>query len=127
MSVAGLRVSVLPGINVSPQTGQHTDGRITGKVALNWKPNEDNLIYVFAARGYKPGGINPPTPPGLEFKPETVMDYEAGWKGSFFDRHLKTQIGVFYNEYKNFQQQVLNPISGRGGVTNVPSCHDQGI
>ena len=116
-----------PGINVSPQTGTHSDGRLTGKVAINWKPNDDHLVYVFVARGYKPGGINPPTPPGLEFKPETVIDYEAGWKGSFFDRHLKTQIGIFYNDYENFQQQVLNPLSGRGGVTNVPKATIKGF
>ncbi len=116
-----------PGINVSPQTGHHTDGRMTGKVAINWKPSEDQLIYVFAARGYKPGGINPPTPPGLEFKPETVTDYEAGWKASFLDRHLKTQIGVFYNKYRDFQQQILNLNSGRAGVTNVPSATIKGF
>jgi iron complex outermembrane recepter protein len=117
----------LPGINVSPQTGHHADGRMTGKVAINWKPNEDNLIYVFAARGYKPGGINPPTPPGAEFQPETVTDYEAGWKASFFDRRIKTQIGVFYNDYSNFQQQILNLNSGRQGVTNVPTATIKGF
>jgi iron complex outermembrane recepter protein len=118
---------LLPGINVSPQTGHHTDGKMTGKIALNWKPNDDQLIYVFAARGYKPGGINPPTPPGAEFLPETVTDYEAGWKGSFMDRHLKTQIGVFYNDYKNFQQSVLNPSSGRLGVLNVAGATIKGF
>ncbi len=117
----------LPGINVAPQTGHHTDGRMTGKVALNWKPNEDNLIYVFVARGYKPGGINPPTPPGAEFLPETVTDYEAGWKGSFADNHLKTQIGVYYNKYKNFQQNVLNPVSGRAGILNVAAATIKGF
>ncbi len=117
----------LPGINVAPQTGHHADGRMSGKVALNWKPNEDNLIYVFAARGYKPGGINPPTPPGAEFTPETVMDYEAGWKASFMDRHIKTQIGVYYNDYKNFQQQVLNPVSGRTGILNIAAAKVKGF
>jgi iron complex outermembrane recepter protein len=116
-----------PGINISPQTGKHSDGRFTGKVAINWKPTEDHLIYVFAARGYKPGGINPPTPPGDEFRPETVTDYEAGWKGSFFDRRLKTQIGVFYNDYSDFQQQILNLNSGRQGVTNVPKATIKGF
>ncbi len=117
----------LPGINVAPQTGHHTDGRMTGKVALNFKPNEDHLFYVFVARGYKPGGINPPTPPGAEFLPETVLDYEAGWKGSFLDRHLKTQIGVYYNNYKNFQQQVLNPVSGRTGILNIAAAKIKGF
>jgi iron complex outermembrane receptor protein len=43
-----------------PQTGHEGDGR-DGKMALNYKPDADNLIYAFVARGYKNGGINPPT------------------------------------------------------------------
>ncbi|MGG2357363.1 TonB-dependent receptor domain-containing protein, partial [Salmonella enterica] len=42
------------------QAGKETDGLATGKVSLNYTPDARNLFYVFAARGYKPGGINPP-------------------------------------------------------------------
>jgi len=99
-----------------PQTGTESDGRLTGKVALNFKPDESNLIYAFAARGYKPGGINPP---GGFFEPETVWDYEAGWKSSFLDRHVRTQLGVFYNKYRKFQLDVISPASGQTGVVNL--------
>ncbi len=109
------------------QTGEHEDSGMSGKLALNWKPDDNNLVYIFAARGYKPGGTNPPEPVGLDFKQETVMDYELGWKGSFFDRHLKTQIGGFYNKYDNFQQQVLNTASGRAGVANISTATIKGI
>ncbi|UVO55514.1 TonB-dependent receptor [Sphingomonas sp. SUN039] len=113
--------------NPSPQTGEHQDGAFSGKLAINWTPNSDHLIYAFVARGYKPGGTNPPEPVGLDFLPEIVTDYEIGWKGSFFDRHLKTQIGGFYNKYSNFQQQVLNTASGRGGVANISAATIKGI
>lgn len=99
-----------------PQTGSHKDGEVTGKLSLNFKPDDTNLIYAFAARGYKPGGINPP---GGEFTPETVWDFEAGWKSSFLDRKVRTQIGVFYNKYNGFQQDVINPLSGQSGVVNL--------
>ncbi len=112
------------GINVSPQTGTESDGRVSGKVALNWTPDNTNLFYVFAARGYKPGGINPP---GGKFAPETVWDYEAGWKGSFMDRHIKTQIGAFYNDYQNFQDGVQDPASGQTGVQNISSATIKGF
>lgn len=107
-----------------PQTGSEGDGRATGKIALNYKPDANNLIYVFAARGYKNGGINPP---GGTFAPETVMDYEAGWKSTLFDRHLRTQIGVFYNDYKNFQEDIINQVSGSSGVTNLASATIKGF
>ncbi len=100
-----------------PQTGTYSDEAITGKVSLNFKPDSNNLLYVFAARGYKPGGLNPP---GATFNKETVMDYEIGWKSSFFDNHIRTQFGAFYNDYRNFQIDATNPISGTNSVINVP-------
>lgn len=99
-----------------PQTGTESDGRVTGKLSLNYKPNGDNLLYAFAARGYKPGGINPP---GQTFLPETVMDYEIGWKSSFLNRHVRTQVGAFYNSYNDFEIDGTLP-TGQGGVFNVP-------
>lgn len=99
-----------------PQDGTEGDGALTGKVSLNFTPDSNNLIYVFAARGYKPGGINPP---GQIFAHETVWDFEAGWKSSFLDNHVHTQIGAFYNLYKNFQIDATLP-SGQGGVFNAP-------
>jgi iron complex outermembrane receptor protein len=107
-----------------PQTGSEGDGRMTGKLALNFKPDADNLLFVFAARGYKNGGINPP---GGSFRPETVWDYEAGWKSSFFDRRLKTQIGAFYMKYNNFQMDVINPLSGQSGVVNLANSDIKGF
>lgn len=109
---------------LAPQTGHESDGRATGKIALNYKPDADNLIYAFVARGYKNGGINPPTG---TFAPETVMDYEAGWKSTLFNRHLRTQIGAFYMKYNNFQMDVINPASGQNGVVNLANSEIKGF
>ncbi|MBB3357406.1 MULTISPECIES: TonB-dependent receptor [unclassified Novosphingobium] len=121
------QVMTVPPVGASvlvPQTGNEGDGRMTGKLALNFKPDADNLLFVFAARGYKNGGINPP---GGSFRPETVWDYEAGWKSSFFDRRLKTQIGAFYMKYNNFQMDVINPLSGQSGVVNLANSDIKGF
>jgi len=107
-----------------PQTGTEGDGRLTGKLALNFTPNANNLFYAFASRGYKNGGINPP---GGTFAPETVWDYEIGWKSTLFDRHLRTQIGAFYMRYNNFQMDVINPKSGQGGVVNLANSEIKGF
>lgn len=100
-----------------PQTGIESDSDVTGKLSLNYKPDDNNLLYVFAARGYKPGGLNPP---GATFAKETVWDFEFGWKSSFLDKHIRTQIGAFYNRYNNFQIDAINPVSGTNAVINVP-------
>jgi iron complex outermembrane recepter protein len=88
-------------------------GNFTGKATLNWNINDNNFLYAFVASGAKPGGINTaiyfgsgpiPGPFGQEY----VVDYEVGWKSSLFDNHLHTQIGFYYNNFRNFQ--VILPL-----------------
>jgi len=112
------------GLVVADLAGSHKDGRMTGKVALNWNVDEDNLLYVFAARGYKPGGANNAT---SEFGPETVWDYEFGWKGAFLDNHVRTQFGAFYMDYSDFQFDALDITTGQSGVTNISNASIKGF
>jgi iron complex outermembrane receptor protein len=112
------------GLVVADLAGDHEDGRVTGKVALNWEFNDDHTFYVFAARGYKPGGANNAT---SEFGPETVWDYELGWKGSFLDSHLRTQFGAFYMDYSDFQFDALEPQTGQAGVVNISNATIKGL
>ena len=82
------------------------------KAALNWTINEDNFLYGFIATGFKPGGLNLPFSLGSTvspFSPETVVNYETGWKSSFFDHHLLTQIDGFYNSFHDFQVIIGYP------------------
>jgi iron complex outermembrane receptor protein len=87
------------------------------KAAIDWSLNEDQFIYGFVATGYKPGGLNLPTAasgPGAfptAFKPERDLNYEAGWKGQWFDGHLRSQADVYYNSYKNFIITAGNPLN----------------
>jgi len=112
------------GLPVSDLSGRHRDGRITGKAAINWTIDPDNLVYAFAARGYKPGGFNATT---SEFRPETVWNYEIGWKSSFLGRHLRTQVDAFYNRYSDFQFEIVEPSTGFTGVRNISKGTIKGV
>lgn len=112
------------GIPVADLSGDHKDGRMTGKVSLNWTPDANNLVYAFVARGYKSGGFVSMT---QEFKPETVLDYEIGWKSTFAGGRVRTQLGAFYYDYKNFQFDVLAPSTGQITTTNLASAKLKGI
>ena len=112
------------GTQVGNPGGSERDSRTTGKVSLNWKPNADHLIYAFAARGYKAGGIQTPT---TNFKPETVIDYELGWKGAFLNRQVKVQFGGFYYDYNDFQLDAIAPSTGLNAVYNVAGATVKGI
>ncbi|NIJ16228.1 TonB-dependent receptor [Sphingobium vermicomposti] len=112
------------GLPVADLSGAHQDGRVTGKAAINWTVDPDNLLYAFVARGYKPGGFNAVD---SEFRPETVWNYEIGWKASLFDRHVRTQISAFYNDYSAFQFEVVEPSTGFNGVQNISQGTIKGI
>jgi iron complex outermembrane receptor protein len=112
------------GLRVSNLAGAYDDSMPTGKLSLNWKADPKNLFYGFVARGYKPGNYNSAT---SSFKPETAMNYELGWKTSSADNRIRAQFDVFYNDYKNFQLDVLDPISGRNNPTNLPPSSVKGF
>jgi iron complex outermembrane receptor protein len=104
--------------------GTESDGRTTGKVSLNYSPDEHNRVYAFAARGYKPGGFSSPA---SNFAPETVLDLELGWKSSFADDHVRTQVGGFHYAYHDFQFQNIELTNGSQNVQNLPTATIYGI
>lgn len=112
------------GLAVASLAGEHKDSLATGKFALNWKIDRDNLLYALVARGYKPGGFNSPT---SNFDPERVISYEAGWKSAFFRNRIRTQFSAFYNQYANFQFNVVEPSTGFSGVENISTVKIKGV
>ena len=122
---------VLGTVVADPIAVGHTrDSGPTGKVALTWRVDDNNTLYAFVATGRKAAGINT-TPAGTQtapaaFSPEQVTDIEAGWKPTFFDGHLRAQIGGYYSLYKNFQLSFGTPsaptmsfIRNLGGTTTL--------
>lgn len=78
------------------------------KVALNYQVNDDHFVYGLISRGHTPGSINLFYPPDLseehlDYKEMSVVNYEAGWKGTFADGQLRTQLNVYYQVFKNYQ------------------------
>jgi len=93
------------------------------KVSLGYEASPTQYLYAFVATGFKPGGLNVPVglPAPISFGPETVTSYELGWKGEFADRHLRTTLTGFYNQYHDFQVIIANPgFPVFGTEVNVP-------
>ena len=112
------------GLAVASVAGREKDQKPTGKISLNWTPDANNLVYGFVARGYKSGGFASPVD---TFRPETVTDYEGGWKSTFADRRIQTQLGAFYYDYKDFQYNVVNLATGVATPGNIANAKIKGI
>ena len=94
------------------------------KASLGWTVNANNFLYAFVATGFRPGGLNVPVGFGnnAPFNSERVTSYEAGWKSNFLNRHVRTSLTGFYNNYRNFQVIVGYPDVPVFGIElNVPN------
>lgn len=112
------------GIVVADLSSKERDQRLTGKANINWQIDSSNFVYAFVARGYKPGGANSAT---SRFAPETVWDYEGGWKSSFAGHHVQTQLSAFFMDYRGFQFSFLDRTTGQSGVNNVSNARIYGL
>ena len=95
----------------------------TGRLGFDWKPElaftNDTLIYAFASRGYKGGGINPPCSAGAgvicgpaTFEPEFVNALEVGAKNTMLNGSLILNATVFAYDYKGYQvSKIVNRAS----------------
>jgi iron complex outermembrane receptor protein len=102
----------------------------TWRAELNYDATPDNALYVSAARGYKPAGVNGNNTSVVvpfTFQPETNTAFEVGSKNFFFDRALRFNAAAFYYLYKNMQYIEYDPYPFASGVSNIPDIHIYGI
>ncbi|NOY16432.1 MAG: TonB-dependent receptor [Gammaproteobacteria bacterium] len=104
------------------------------KVALDYKVNEDVMLYASWAEGYKSGGF-PGTPSTavaalISFKPETVTSTEVGIKSQWYDRRVQFNLNLFSMDFKEMQQRdtiMLPDGTAIGTVSNVGSAKVKGV
>lgn len=103
-------------------------------IGLNYFFEEDIMLYIKYARGFKSGGWNADfMTNGLDFfayDSESVDSYEAGIKSTLLDNSLRLNAAYYYSEYDDFQvfQQVFNS-GGNPSVqlTNAGAVTNQGV
>jgi len=105
------------GAQVLPPTDKSTSmDPVTGKVSLEFTPNDDMLLYGSISLGAKSGGFttyNTGQESSIEpFDPEELWAYEIGLKSSFADT-LTVNGAIFYYDYTD--QQVLTAVFGPNG------------
>ena len=112
-----------PCVNLNKQvsgTGQ------TYKANLTYKIDDDKLVYFTYSTGYRPGGVNriSAVPP---YGSDSLINYEIGWKTSWFDRSLRWNGAAYDEEFGNFQFAVTFPPNSLTGVQNAPSARIRGF
>lgn len=80
----------------------------SGRIVAQYKLDENVNVYAGVNRGTKAGGFNTGAnelyPVSVaEFKPETLVNYEAGVKSRMLNGVLDFNGSIFYYDYKNLQ------------------------
>ena len=98
---------------------------VSPKVSLDYKLNEDTLLYGLFSRGFKSGGYNiraSVLPNSQEpYDDEQVDSLEIGSKMSFLEQRMFVNVAYFHNKYKDIQLSVFTSCSV-GGVSTF--CAD---
>jgi outer membrane receptor protein involved in Fe transport len=87
-----------------------TENPVAPKINLSYRVTPGALVYAQAAKGYRVGGVNvtiEPTNDGFLFPksygPDSLWNYEVGFKGTGFDRRVNFDTDVFYIDWKDIQ------------------------
>jgi outer membrane receptor protein involved in Fe transport len=107
---------------IPPSDVSKTNDEWSGKLGLEWRPNDDTLVYLTISRGIKSGGFTAYNTPDVTLlhpiKPEKLLAYEAGFKTEFAGDTVRLNGAVFYYDYKD--QQVQSAIyTAFGPIGNI--------
>jgi iron complex outermembrane receptor protein len=108
-----------------PATYGGSSNKWNSKVGLSYNVLDTVLVYADAAQGFRDGGVNGGLPSGCsnpppvngvpqlgappKFQPDTLTNYELGWKSTMLDRHLLWNGALYYMPWKNLQTLVFDP------------------
>lgn len=98
------------------------------RITLSFEPNENHHLYALYAEGHKsgrynlsigatlPDGTSSTLPDGTRdpralvyVEPESLKNYELGWKGNFLDGRVRMNVAAFYQDINN--QQFVSSVA----------------
>ncbi|MFM9851722.1 MAG: TonB-dependent receptor [Sphingomonadaceae bacterium] len=93
----------------------------THKINISWQATSSKLLYATYSTGFRPGGNNR-RPDVIPFRPDTISNFEIGWKTTWFDRRLRINGAAFYEQWKDAQFGIAP--AGGNGVTFTYNAGD---
>ena len=103
--------------------------KITPRLVVRYKPNDDTSIYASYSKGYKAaimdvGGTcqNPPYQCNL-VKPESIDAFEVGAK--YDSGGLSAEVSAFYYDYQDLQVSLFE--AGTAAIVNAASSEIYGL
>ena len=99
------------------------------QAAVGYRFRPDVMAYASISQGFKAGGWNPASPPGLEaYDEEHAWHFESGVKGSLAGGKVAASAAVFAIDWSDLQLNVPNPaVPGQFYIANVGEADSAGV
>ena len=99
------------------------------KVNISYKINPGVMAYATASKGFRPGGAN--NIPALRanlisYRPDSLWNYELGFKSSWFDNRLIFNTAVYDVEWSNMQTTARTADGLFSFITNAGKARSRG-
>lgn len=116
-----------PAIPLTPPGAEEqnlSERDLDGTIGVNWTLSHDHFLYALVSLGHVNGGVNlfpaAGPQPFFDYNPMEVVNYEAGWKATWFDGNLRTQFDGYYERFDNYQANFGQDIPGGvGNFSNI--------
>jgi len=92
------------------------------KVSIKYNLDDDSMIYALWTIGYRPGGTNRQRGDAAfpkQYQADKMINYEAGYKGSFADNTATLSLTAFAMQWDDYQFELIDPSFG--------PCDDESI
>ena len=105
--------------------------KATPQATLDYTHSSDLFMYATVATGFKGGGFDD-TPTNAVaaqqgYDPETVTNYEAGFKSTMFSRKVRLNLSGFFMDYKDLQVVQTNAACLCNLTDNAASAELKGV
>jgi iron complex outermembrane recepter protein len=134
----------LNGPNATQFSGEQSQTVVDPKFGINAQLDDNNLLYISAAKGDRIGGVNPPFynfaacnaalaalgyPNGAPstYQGDTLWSYEIGSKNRVFGGRLQIEASAFHIKWSDIQQIVQVSACTEGFTSNLGKATSNGF
>lgn len=104
-------------------TGDLSEDAVTGRLGLDWRPQDDTLLYASLSTGFKSGGFSGSYNASLAATEpvgsEDIINFEVGYKATLLDGRLRLNAAAFTYEVQDYQAQVFLTVADGSVITNA--------
>lgn len=128
---------------VSESRASYDESGVTPRLGLEYRPSARTLLFLSAAKGFRPGGGNEFTADILEscqqdldamgvgfppdFASDTLWNYELGVRQQWPDQNLAVSASAYHIDWQDMQTVLILPSCGVALTENVGSAVSDGL